>query len=59
MPPIKQQGTPFQKEVWQELLKIDYGETVTYGDIAKRVAESRGIKKMSAQAVGQALSKTP
>lgn len=59
MPPIKQQGTPFQKEVWQELLKIDYGETVTYGDIAKRVAERRGIKKMSAQAVGQALSKNP
>lgn len=59
MPPIKQQGTPFQKEVWQELLKIDYGETVAYGDIAKRVAERRGIKKMSAQAVGQALSKNP
>lgn len=59
MPPIKQQGTPFQKEVWQELLKIDYGETVTYGDIAKRVAERRGIKKMSAQAVGQSLSKNP
>ena len=27
----------YTKEVWQELLKIDYGETVTYGDIAKRV----------------------
>ena len=52
-PPLNPQGTPFQQKVWQELLRIPYGETTTYGAIAKR------INCRSAQAVGQAIHRNP
>lgn len=52
-PPLNPQGTPFQQKVWQELLQIPYGETTTYGVIAKRI----GCR--SAQAVGQAIHRNP
>ncbi len=48
-------GTDFQKEVWEILLTIPYGHTMTYGEIAERLASKRGIKRMSAQAVGGAV----
>ena len=52
--PIKPlEGTPFQKIVWKILLKIPYGSTATYGEIASEVARRLGKSKMSAQAVGQ------
>ena len=43
------------------LLRSDgpYGETITYGDIAKEIAKRRGIEKMSAQAVGGAVGWNP
>lgn len=53
IPPLKPQGTPFQQKVWSELLKIPYGETTTYGEIARRV-DCR-----SAQAIGQAVHRNP
>ena len=59
MPPIKFRGTDFQKSVWETLLTIPYGETVTYGDIAKNIAEQRGVTKMSSQAVGGAVGRNP
>ncbi|MDY5474477.1 MAG: MGMT family protein [Holdemanella porci] len=43
-------GTQFQKKVWQLLLKIPYGKTMTYKDIARMISPS-----MSAQAVGSAV----
>lgn len=43
--------TPFRQEVIDEMLKIPYGQTVTYHDIAKAISQKRGIQKMSAQAV--------
>lgn len=46
---VKPKGTMFQQRVWQALLTIPYGETVSYGEIARMV----GCK--SAQAVGQAV----
>lgn len=46
-------GTMFQQRVWQALLTIPYGETVSYGEIARMV----GCK--SAQAVGQAIGANP
>lgn len=52
-------GTPFQLIVWEELQKIAYGETATYGQLAEVVAVRRGKAKMSAQAVGNALHKNP
>lgn len=52
-------GTKFQKDVWQELMKIPYGQSTTYGDIASKLAKKYGKSKMSAQAVGQAVGKNP
>ena len=52
-------GTPFQREVWEILRKIPYGHTVTYKEIACRIAQQRGIEQMSAQAVGGAVSRNP
>lgn len=48
-------GTDFQCEVWRILCEIPYGETTTYGEIAKQLAEKKGISRMSAQAVGGAV----
>ncbi len=59
MPPLKVDGTPFRKRVWEILLMIPYGKTVTYGQIAKHLAEKKGIEKMSAQAVGGAVGHNP
>jgi len=49
----------FRKIIMDILIKIPYGKTVTYNDIAKEVAKIKGIKKMSAQAVGTAVGKNP
>lgn len=49
-------GTDFQKEVWEILCRIPYGETVTYGEIAAKIALKRILKHMSAQAVGGAVA---
>lgn len=56
---LKPEGSEFRQEVWKILCEIPYGETVTYGDIAKRMARLRGKKKMSAQAVGGAVGNNP
>lgn len=57
--PLKAEGTPFQKEVWNLLRVIPYGETRTYGDLAREMARIMGKEKMSAQAVGQAVGSNP
>lgn len=54
-PPIAMRTTPFRKQVWEIMLQIPYGRTLTYGEIADKIASKRGIKKMSAQAVGGAV----
>ena len=51
--------TPFRQDVISEMLKIPYGQTVTYNDISKVIAKKRGIKRMSAQAVGGAVGWNP
>lgn len=53
--PLHFTGTDFQKEVWEILCGIPYGETVTYGEIAEQMAKRRGLSHMSAQAVGGAV----
>lgn len=58
-PPMKLEGTPFQMQVWDILKTIPYGEVVTYGAIAKQIAEAKGIERMSSQAVGGAVSHNP
>ena len=54
-PRLKMNATPFRKAVWEVLLTIPFGKTMTYGDIAKLIAQKRGIAQMSAQAIGGAV----
>lgn len=56
-PPIHFIGTPFQVEVWNILREIPYGSTTTYSKIAEKIAQNRGLPRMSAQAVGTAVGK--
>lgn len=55
MPSVHMIGSPFRLSVWELLRQIPYGKTVTYGELAKMVAEKRGLSRMSAQAVGGAV----
>ncbi len=54
--PIHFLGSKFQLEVWNILYSIPYGKTMTYKEIAEIIAKKRGLKRMSAQAVGNAVS---
>lgn len=54
-PPIHMIGSDFRRSVWKLLQDIPYGETITYGALAKQIARERGLKRMSAQAVGGAV----
>ncbi len=58
-PPILMQTTPFRKAVWEIMLTIPFGKTMTYGEIAEKLAEQNGLKKMSARAVGGAVGHNP
>ena len=55
-PPLCMQTTPFRKAVWESMLTIPFGKTMTYGEIAERMAKQKGLSAMSAQAVGGAVS---
>ncbi len=46
------EGTEFQKKVWEEMQKIPYGKTMTYGELAEKVGNPKG-----ARAVGMACNK--
>lgn len=52
---LHMEGSEFQRAVWEETMKIAFGETTTYGVLARRVAQRMGKTKVSAQAVGGAL----
>jgi methylated-DNA-[protein]-cysteine S-methyltransferase len=52
--PMDLDGTAFQREVWAELSRIPYGETISYGELARRVGRPKGPR-----AVGQANGKNP
>ena len=58
-PPIQLEGTAFRKSVWSILLTIPYGNTTTYGEIGKQIAQQQGKEKFSAQAVGGAVGHNP
>ena len=58
MPVLNPTGTTFQMSVWAILQTIPFGETTTYGAIARRIEEDTG-KRMSAQAVGGAVGRNP
>jgi len=52
--PLRLHGTPFQVEVWEQLRRIPYGETISYGELAKRVDRPE-----AARAVGSANGQNP
>lgn len=58
MPALSPDGTTFQQAVWEILKTIPYGETTTYGAIAKQLEKNTG-RRMSAQAVGGAVGRNP
>ena len=58
-PPIFLQTTPFRKAVYDILLTIPYGHTMTYGEIANIIANQKGVERMSAQAIGGAVGHNP
>ena len=58
-PALSVQITEFRKKVCDIMLTIPYGKTMTYGEIANMIAEQRGMKRMSAQAVGGAVGHNP
>ena len=57
--PLNFIGTEFRKTVWEVLKEIYYGELVTYKHIAEKIAKTKGLKTMSAQAVGGAVGHNP
>ena len=58
-PLISRRTTPFRKAVYDILLTIPYGQTITYGGVARILAERQGVERMSAQAVGGAVGHNP
>lgn len=52
--PLRPQGTPFQRTVWQELTRIGYGETTSYGEMARRIGNPN-----ASRAVGLANGRNP
>ena len=59
IPPLHPMGSSFRQAVWELLLQIPYGQTTTYGALAKQLAEINGGKRVSAQAVGGAVGHNP
>lgn len=57
--PLRPEGSEFRLCVLRCMLKIPYGETATYGEIAKEAAAILGKERMSAQAVGSAVGHNP
>ena len=58
-PPLRMRGTAFRRAVWEILLAIPYGQTMTYGQVAERAAKRLGRPRVSARAVGGAVGHNP
>ena len=52
--PLAGRGTPFQQEVWRAIAAVPYGDTITYGELARRVGHPRGVR-----AAGAATGRNP
>ncbi|MBR6951432.1 MAG: methylated-DNA--[Oscillospiraceae bacterium] len=59
VPPLAPAGTPFQRAVWEILLSIPYGQTVTYGAVANVLSGQGGRRGAAARAVGSAVGRNP
>lgn len=52
--PLHPRGTPFQREVWDELVRIPFGITISYGELAQRIGKPKAVR-----AVGAANGRNP
>ena len=57
--PLAPNGSDFRKAVWEILCEIPYGEVITYGHVAKKIAKVMNMGSMSSQAVGGAIGHNP
>ena len=57
--PLAPKGSEFRQAVWRLLQEIPYGQVITYGEIAKKIAAEMGRVSMSSQAVGGAVGHNP
>ena len=55
-PNLNMRASAFRRKVWEIMLTIPYGQTMTYGEIAASIAKEKGLEHMSAQAVGGAIA---
>ena len=46
--PLSMEGTGFQRSVWEELRRIPYGETISYGQLAERIGKPKAIRAVGA-----------
>ncbi|MDR1493274.1 MAG: methylated-DNA--[protein]-cysteine S-methyltransferase [Planctomycetaceae bacterium] len=59
-PPLNPKGSLFQKLIWNDLCKIPYGQTTTYGELEKQFGlKSQGKQHTSARAIGNAVGHNP
>ena len=59
LPPLRPDGTLFRRAVWAALLRIPYGQTVSYGELAAALEDQTGSGRVSARAVGGAVGHNP
>lgn len=45
--PLHQQGTPFQQEVWSELIQIPFGKTISYLELARRTGDTKATRAVA------------
>ncbi len=57
--PLAPKGSEFQRQVWELMRRIPFGQTVSYAELSCQTARLRGLEHMSAQAVGGAVAHNP
>lgn len=58
-PQIHLNGNEYQIKVWETITEIEYGKTMTYGEIARKIANQKNVNHVAAQAVGGAVGRNP
>ena len=58
-PSLNLRASAFRRDVWQRLLSVPFGQTITYGQIAHQIAFEKGVQSVSPQAVGGAVGHNP
>ncbi len=53
---VRLTGSEFQRRVWQELTRIEYGSTVTYGELARRIGNPKALRAVAGACGANALS---